>query len=92
MVSLRDGARVQKGGARVPTLIAMGASDATSGLDRSFLKATCDGKVRASEYTRTSRTALTTQLDRRGCTVTGTADDVARAAGIAKPRTGVRAQ
>lgn len=74
-VRLRQGVRVQRSGARVPTVIDMGASDATSGLASTGLKATCGGKDRASAYGLASKPSLTVQIDKRGCTLVGQADD-----------------
>jgi hypothetical protein len=53
----------------------MGASDATSGLAGTGLKATCGGKDRASAFSPASKPALTVQIDRNGCTLVGQADD-----------------
>ncbi len=75
-VSLRDGVRVQRSGTRVPTTVAMGASDATSGLDGSTLTAICGGRTRAADYSTAGQAGLTVQIDRSGCTLKGTADDV----------------
>lgn len=75
-VSLRSGVRVQKSGARVPTTVAMGARDDTSGLDASLLKAVCGGKVRASDHRPAGNAGVNVQIDRHDCSLKGTADDV----------------
>lgn len=74
-VSLREGQRVTKGGARVPMLVDMGASDATSGLAETRLSAACAGTSAASKTSSRSRPTLATQLDRSGCQLTGSATD-----------------
>jgi hypothetical protein len=53
----------------------MGASDATSGLASTRLSAACNGTVRAAKSSTRSRPTLATQLDRRGCQLTGSATD-----------------
>ena len=74
-VKLRQGVRVQKSGARVPTIVDMGASDATSGLASTGLRATCGSKERASVYGPAAKPSFTVQIDRQGCTLVGRADD-----------------
>jgi hypothetical protein len=66
---------VRKSGTRVPTVVDMGASDATSGLAATGLAATCGNKERASSYGPASKPSLMVQLDRQGCTLVGRADD-----------------
>jgi hypothetical protein len=75
-VSLRDGLRVQKSGARVPTMVRLDASDETSGLDSSSLEAICGGVTRASDYGLAGKAGLNVQIDRNGCTLKGAANDV----------------
>lgn len=74
-VSIQQGKRIQQKAARVPASAKMQASDKTSGLASSTLKASCGGTVRASAYRKASSADLTVQLDRAGCTVRGIADD-----------------
>jgi hypothetical protein len=51
------------------------AADETSGLERSTLEAMCDGRRRASTTRPAAVTDLLVELDRSGCTVTGSAAD-----------------
>jgi len=74
-VTLRQGQRVTKGGRRVPMLVDMGASDATSGLAFTRLLAACNGTVRAAKSSTRSRPTLATRLDRKSCQLTGSATD-----------------
>jgi hypothetical protein len=74
-VSLRNGKRVSRDGSRVPASAALLASDKTSGLRSSTLRASCGGEQRASAYREASSADLVVQLDRSGCTVRGIADD-----------------
>jgi GH25 family lysozyme M1 (1,4-beta-N-acetylmuramidase) len=75
-VSLREGVRIQRAGARVPTTVKLDASDETSGLDSSSLEAICDGRTRASDFGLAGKAGLTVQIDRKGCTLRGAANDV----------------
>jgi lysozyme len=75
-LKLRNGARVEPSGKRVPALSAMSASDATSGLLGSTLRATCGGTQRASKHRPASKLDLSFRLDRDGCTIKGSAEDV----------------
>ncbi len=76
-VDLRAGVRLQKSGARIPTTVAMAAKDETSGLDSTTLAAVCSGNTRALDVSPAGDTGLTVQLDRSGCALEGTANDVA---------------
>jgi hypothetical protein len=74
-VTLRQGVRVQKSGERVPTVLNLSASDSTSGLDSTAVKATCRGKERAAKYSVAAKPSLTVQIDRTGCELVGLASD-----------------
>lgn len=74
-ISMRRGTRVQQSGARIPTLAAMSARDATSGLDRVAIQATCGGAKRASKFSAAGSLNLNIHLDRHGCEVKAHADD-----------------
>jgi hypothetical protein len=74
-ISMRRGVRVQQSGARIQTLAAMSAKDATSGLGRVALLATCGGVERASKLSAAGTTNLNIHLDRHGCQVKAHADD-----------------
>ncbi len=74
-VSVRQGVRIQKSAARVPTTVIMGARDATSGLGSSTITVDCRGSVRATRTASTASNALDVQIDRRGCTLVGKAED-----------------
>lgn len=76
-VSMAADARVPRSGARVPALAGMAASDATSGLDRSVLAATCGGRQRASVISSSSTADLGYLLDLRGCDLEAKATDLA---------------
>ncbi len=75
LVSIRGGVRIQRSGARVPTVVQMGARDDTSGLDSSSLRAVCGGTTRASDSSASGSARLTVQINRRNCTLKGTATD-----------------
>jgi GH25 family lysozyme M1 (1,4-beta-N-acetylmuramidase) len=75
-VSLRQGVRVQRAGARIPTTVKLDASDETSGLDSSSLEAVCNGRTRASDFGVAGKAGLTVQIDRNGCTLRGAANDL----------------
>ena len=74
-VSVRQGVRIQKTAARVPTTVVMGAKDATSGLGSTTIRVECRGSVRATSTKTTASNALDVQIDRRGCTLVSRAED-----------------
>ena len=74
-IKLRPGVRVQKSGARIPTVVDMSASDATSGLASTSLKTTCRGRERAATYSLAAKPKHTVQIDKTGCTLVGNAAD-----------------
>ena len=74
-VSIREGVRIQKTGARVPTIVAMSAKDATSGLDSTGVTVSCDGKPRASALSPAAGAELNAAIDRHGCSLTSQAVD-----------------
>ncbi len=90
-VKLRANARVPLGGKRVPTVVTMDARDATSGLKSAGLSVICDGKVRASSRGLAAGDGLSVELDRRGCTLRGSAKDAVghRTTRKLSPRVGV---
>lgn len=76
-LSLTAGARLPKSGTRAPASATISASDATSGLKSSALKASCGGSQRAASVGVAGQAELTFDLDVKGCEVTGEARDVA---------------
>jgi lysozyme len=75
-IEMTNGERVRASGARVPVAARMQAADETSGLERSTLAAMCHGRERATSSRLASVADLAVELDRAGCTVTGTAADI----------------
>lgn len=74
-VGIAADARVPRSGATVPALARMAASDATSGLDRAVLAATCGGRQRASSVSSSSVADLGFRLDLRDCDLEAEATD-----------------
>jgi lysozyme len=75
-IEMTRGDRVRASGARIPVAATMQAADETSGLERSTLAAMCDGRQRATASRLASVADLAVELDRSGCTITGTAADI----------------
>ena len=73
-VSLVSGGQLKPDAARVPVTAKIEATDATSGLDSSRVEASC-GARRASRTRQAQAAELAMNIDRTGCTITGTATD-----------------
>ena len=74
-VSIEAGERVPLSGRRVRVAATMAATDATSGLDRSVLAASCDGVQRARSVRPAAGPGFEVDLERAGCTVRASATD-----------------
>ena len=74
-VSLHQGTRVQKGGAKVPFIVDTGGKDASSGLARTRLTAACSGNVVKREASTERKLTMTVRLRRSGCVLTAAATD-----------------
>ncbi|MEX1334733.1 MAG: glycoside hydrolase family 25 protein [Candidatus Limnocylindrales bacterium] len=74
-VHLRQGVRIQKSGARVPTFVDMGSKDNGSGLKSTTVRADCRGAVWARQTRPTAANGLNVQLDKSACTVVSLAQD-----------------
>lgn len=74
-VSMRQGVRIQKSAARVPTTVDMGSSDTGSGLRSTTVRADCRGKVWAKRTKATAANDVNVQLDKRACTLVSLARD-----------------
>ena len=74
-VGLAEDAQVPRHARHVRVVAAMKASDATSGLERSVLTASCGGAQRARSIRPSDGPDLAVDLDRDGCTIRASASD-----------------
>ena len=74
-VSVRQGARIQKTGARVPVFVDMGARDDGSGLDATTVRVDCNGATWAGQTKSTAANGLNVQIDKQACTLVSLARD-----------------
>jgi lysozyme len=74
-IGIEEGVRLSRHAAQVPVIASMEASDATSGVDRAVLSASCGGVQRARSAGVASSRAIEVDLDREGCTVSAKATD-----------------
>jgi GH25 family lysozyme M1 (1,4-beta-N-acetylmuramidase) len=76
-LSLTQGGRAAASGARVPATARMSASDVGSGVAASVVEATCGNRIQSSDGGASGKAQVAAQLGLEGCSVKGTASDVA---------------
>lgn len=74
-VSIREGVRIQKSGARVPTFVDMGSRDTGSGLQSTTVRVDCRGQVWAKQTKSTPTNGTNVQIDKNACTLVSLARD-----------------
>jgi lysozyme len=74
-IGIRAEARIAPNGKKIPISASMKAADATSGLARSKLEATCGGSKRAGRKGLEAITDVSALIKRSGCSVHGSATD-----------------